>query len=839
MKKKKIPNTLVCTLFTFVAVSQVVGMNGGMEKVPQLYPLDSEQRGYTFEVFVGDKNGNPVPNVDVQAQAFDVIPYPPMILISDIANNPTNNDGIAQLTLQDWFHNRIDVGDVEKDEIDILIIRAKYKGIYERRIYYFLPNDDKYYLQIFPSFSFVHLTDLHIGGDIPDYGDTGWDDGYMVRGHEYRITKHLRAAVDRINLEKEMYNTKFVFVTGDLTDSAEKSEFRKAKEILDNLLVTYIPLIGNHDIWPYRWDNQGDFYEADRPLGTVFFKEIFRPLFQHLSNTLENWEMVENWRSYGLNYAFDFTYGNSRYHFICLDSCSRNAAPPLRPGSVAYATLSLRFLNWLDNHLQNYGYRGDNNIFIFAHHSARDDYDWAVWARPLFTSDNLERIADVLRPYQNNIYGWFGGHTHASRVFPKIKDIYVKSIETPSNQQVYVDWPWGEDYDPRSLMRMVKFNLAFDYISIGEIRGGYPEEEDWYEPDDRSNQATIISDSSTQVHSIYPANDIDWLKFTLNIPSRVVIEYRATPQYYPEYKYKAKVQLYDSQLNPIQVDYVYTDQTDFNFGGIYWMKLLSGDLPPGDYYVKIFCNSGDKIRAYSVKLATTPWIILSGEVYNSDGGPLVEGVPYLVVDDVVVPDGKTLTIYQGTKIYFKQGVKITANGLLEAYGKTNPISLVSEERPDSGMKLHRDLRLEYGGELRIAPEGWLKAEVPNPPDISGPMSGKVGRPYEYTFVSTDPQKDDVYYYVDWGDGVTTEWLGPYGSGREITLTHTWTTQGNYTIKAKAKDVNGYESDWATLEVSMPKDKPVTDPTQLQIPRIRWCSPLLQRLLSLLIMTPNI
>jgi hypothetical protein len=130
----------------------------------------------------------------------------------------------------------------------------------------------------------------------------------------------------------------------------------------------------------------------------------------------------------------------------------------------------------------------------------------------------------------------------------------------------------------------------------------------------------------------------------------------------------------------------------------------------------------------------------------------------------------------------------------------------------------------------------ILGEVPNPPDISGPTSGRIGIPHEYAFVSTDPQGDNVYYYVEWGDGISTGWLGPYGSGTQIRLTHTWIISGNYQIRAKAKDVDGHESDWATLEVSMPKDKQVTDSLLFQSLRSGLYSPLIQRLLSLLIMT---
>lgn len=49
-------------------------------------------------------------------------------------------------------------------------------------------------------------------------------------------------------------------------------------------------------------------------------------------------------------------------------------------------------------------------------------------------------------------------------------------------------------------------------------------------------------------------------------------------------------------------------------------------------------------------------------------------------------------------------------------------------------------------------------------------------------------------------------LGPYKSGEELKLTHSWDEQGTYSIRVKARDTNDLESDWAEFEVSMPKTK---------------------------------
>ena len=96
---------------------------------------------------------------------------------------------------------------------------------------------------------------------------------------------------------------------------------------------------------------------------------------------------------------------------------------------------------------------------------------------------------------------------------------------------------------------------------------------------------------------------------------------------------------------------------------------------------------------------------------------------------------------------------------------------------------------------------------PNTPMITGPTDGKVRIEYKYTIVATDPNEDDVYYDIDWGDDTTSGWIGPYPSGEEVTISHAWSEQETYTIKVKAKDDFDAESDWATLEISMPKTKP--------------------------------
>jgi len=92
---------------------------------------------------------------------------------------------------------------------------------------------------------------------------------------------------------------------------------------------------------------------------------------------------------------------------------------------------------------------------------------------------------------------------------------------------------------------------------------------------------------------------------------------------------------------------------------------------------------------------------------------------------------------------------------------------------------------------------------PHPPTITGPASGNAKTTYTYTFTTMDPDGDNVSYFVDWGDNTASGWLGPYPSDVEQSASHSWSKKGTYTIRIKAKDTWGAESDWGTLGVHMP------------------------------------
>ncbi len=104
-------------------------------------------------------------------------------------------------------------------------------------------------------------------------------------------------------------------------------------------------------------------------------------------------------------------------------------------------------------------------------------------------------------------------------------------------------------------------------------------------------------------------------------------------------------------------------------------------------------------------------------------------------------------------------------------------------------------------------EPWgIENHPPTVKKIDGPTRGKVGIDYNYSFFAADPDGDDVFYYIDWGDGINTTWIGPYAVDENIIINHTWVDGGEYKIRAKVKDIWGNESQWKIFIVNMPKNK---------------------------------
>ncbi len=113
---------------------------------------------------------------------------------------------------------------------------------------------------------------------------------------------------------------------------------------------------------------------------------------------------------------------------------------------------------------------------------------------------------------------------------------------------------------------------------------------------------------------------------------------------------------------------------------------------------------------------------------------------------------------------------------------------------------------------------------PNPPVITGPTNGKSGKIYNYNFLLTDPDGDDLTAIsIDWGGtgaGNTSYICWTCGgsnkpNGTVFVQSHSWSYDGTFTIRAKVYDTSNYESDWGNLTVTMPSAYNIPVPSFLQ------------------------
>jgi len=264
-------------------------------------------------------------------------------------------------------------------------------------------------------FSFVHLTDIHIGTEIPDFGTPGYNDTLTGITDTGAVVIALRQSVKWINEHTDSLKIRFVIVTGDLADSDEKSELYKCKQILDSLIIPYIPLIGNHDVWPYT-----DSYstEAPGPFGDSIFNIIFAQHFTSLANTFSGWDDGTRLTSiydpdasyYNYFQNFSFEYGN--YLFILGDFAPRTPAPFWQPGVGPDANIhdfTGGSWQWLKNKIINYPDKRYENILLFSHFPLTKDVASMIYS---FSQAEYTTITDFLSTYRDNIGMWCAGHIH-------------------------------------------------------------------------------------------------------------------------------------------------------------------------------------------------------------------------------------------------------------------------------------------------------------------------------------------------------------------------------------------------------------------------------------------
>ena len=354
-------------------------------------------------------------------------------------------------------------------------------------------------------FSFAIITDLHIGRGYEDYGSEGFDD--LEEGEDYYLTKRLEAVIDwiiqnkdKIQCENATCSIKFLVVLGDITDSGEKSEFKKAKKILDRLNdydIPYVPVLGNHDVWPYT-----DFEEAASPFGEDYFEEIFWD--ENATNTKLMKEILGIERDETNKKFKNFVFNFGGINFIGLDFNSREKVNCKPCGAKGEGVLHNETINWLKTKLNEW--QGKEKVIIFSHHPfAKPSSRWfysnfpPLLPRPIgnFDETEIQEIKDILSNYENlfrgnQILATFGGHIHGFEKLGKEKieispfDVFMagnwkypslSSIPIISTESLMVGSNEKDEdlikpeYD-KGIIRIVKL-LSENQIDFKETQGKY------------------------------------------------------------------------------------------------------------------------------------------------------------------------------------------------------------------------------------------------------------------------------------------------------------------------------------------------------------------------------
>ena len=293
-------------------------------------------------------------------------------------------------------------------------------------------------------FSFVHITDVHIGEGYSDYGTLGYYKDTMPATDNSKPVLSLIKAVQWINENYLAKNIKFVIVSGDLTGKAQHSEFNKFKEIMSQLEIPYVPMIGNHDVWQYvRYG-----FEEEYATGDTVMNDIFKDVFEKAQSFFENWndgtrltptlDPETNHEHYFQNYSFEY----DGFKFYALDFNPRYHVRKEEPGIGPEAQIhdfEGGTFQWLKSELAQQPKHKENTI-LMAHHPLTDNILY-ILSGFVFEYDEYDKLTKMLIPYSSNIALYLAGHVHI------YNDYEIRTLNKMYNIMKARIMPASKDFD--------------------------------------------------------------------------------------------------------------------------------------------------------------------------------------------------------------------------------------------------------------------------------------------------------------------------------------------------------------------------------------------------------